>query len=187
MRTLKRRDRGSMLIIALGVLALLSILAVTFVSLMKLELLASKNYVDGVKARLIAEGGMEEAITELKTRGGLDGITNINDDWVYANGDYSLPLEDAKVRDGLMLIGANRNLRTSYDGNLGGSYAKKGDRYKIEVIDAQAQFNLNNIFDGLTLDPAQREINIYTRALRCLGEAIRQLDPRAKNVDPVAR
>jgi len=63
-----RRHRGSMLVIALGVLALLSILAVTFVSLMKLELLASRNYVNGVKARLIAEGGMEEAITELKNR-----------------------------------------------------------------------------------------------------------------------
>lgn len=190
MRTLRgtqRRDRGSMLVIALGVLALLSILAVTFVSLMKLELLASKNYVDGVKARLIAEGGMEEAITELKSRGGLDGITNINDDWVFANGDYSLPLEDAKVRNGAALVGGDRLLRTSYDGNLGGSYTKKGDRYKIQVIDAQAQFNLNNVFDGLTLDPAQREVNLYTRALRVLGEAIRQLDPRAKNVDPIAR
>ncbi|MEZ0229010.1 MAG: hypothetical protein ACAI25_10325, partial [Planctomycetota bacterium] len=187
LRGMQRRDQGSMLVIALGVLALLSILALTFVSLMKLELLASKNYVDGVKARLIAEGGMEEAITELKSRGGLDGITNINDDWVYANGDYSLPLEDAKVRNGLALVGADRLLRTSYDGNLGGSYAKKGDRYKIQVIDAQSQFNLNNRLAGPSLDPTQREINLYTRALRCLGESIRQLDPRAKNVDPVAR
>lgn len=184
----RRRDAGSMLVIALGVLALLSILAVTFVSLMKLELLASKNYVDGVKARLIAEGGMEEALTELKSRGGLDGITNINDDWVYANGNYSYPLEQAKARAGQALQGADRLLRTSYDGNLGGSYAKKGDRYKIEVIDAQCQFNLNNVFDNSgTLDPAQRESNVYTRALRCLGEAIRQLDPLAKGVDPIAR
>jgi type II secretory pathway component PulK len=176
-----------MLVIALGVLALLSVLAVTFVSLMKLELLASKNYVDGVKARLIAEGGMEEAITELKSRGGMEGITNINDDWVYANGDFGLPLEQATSRAGVALQGASRLLRTSYDGNLGGSYAQRGDRYKIEVIDAQCQFNLNNVFDGLTLDPAQREQNIYCRMLRCLGEAIRQLDSRANGVDPIAR
>src|SRR5436853_5083583 len=94
-------ERGSMLIIALGVLALLSILAITFVSLMKLELLASKNYVDGVKARLIAEGGLEEAISELKAIGGLDGVTPIDDPllsmWVYANGNYWVPIEESSA------------------------------------------------------------------------------------------
>jgi type II secretory pathway component PulK len=176
-----------MLVIALGVLALLSVLAVTFVSLMKLELLASKNYVDGVKARLIAEGGMEEATAELKTIGGLTAVSNINDSWIYANGNYSLPLEQATPRNGQILSGASLLTRTSYDGDLGGSYAAQGDCYRIEVIDAQCQFNLNNVFDGQTLDPTMRETNVYTRELRCLGEAIRQLDPLAQGVDPIAR
>src|SRR5580698_8083793 len=101
------RQQGSMLVIALGVLALLSVLAVTFVSLMKLELLASKNYVDGVKARLIAKGGMEEATAELKSIGGLTAVSNINDSWIYANGNYSLPLEQATPRNGQVLTGAS--------------------------------------------------------------------------------
>jgi type II secretory pathway component PulK len=175
-----------MLIIALGVLALLSILAVTFVSLMKLELLASKNYVDGVKARLIAEGGMEEAVTELKTRGGMTGVTNINDSWVYAAGHYWLPIEQSTTLHQPANVNDYAN-RASFVGNLGGSYASKGDRYKIEVIDAQAQFNINNVFDAQSLDPANRENNVYTRTLRCLGEAIKELNPNAQLVDPIAR
>lgn len=182
-----RRNEGSMLVIALGVLALLSILAVTFVSLMKLELLASKNYVDGVKARLVAEGGLEEAITELKNRNGLDAVSNPNDDWVYASGRYWIPLEEATTKRDKSDPNDYAN-RCSFVGNLGQSYARGKDQYKIQVIDTQAQFNLNNVFDNsFTLDQQDRESNVYTRALRALGEAIHKLNPRAKaaNIDPV--
>ena len=68
MRSRRRDDRGSMLIVAIGILTLLSVLALTFVSIMKLERSASTNYVDGVRARLIAEGGLEMSSAQIRLR-----------------------------------------------------------------------------------------------------------------------
>jgi hypothetical protein len=162
---------------------------------MKLELLASKNYVDGVKARLIAEGGLEEAITELKARSSLDGVSDPKAEWVYADTRYWWPLEDATIlRD--PTNAADWQNRASFVGSLGSTYARKGDRYRIQCIDAQAQFNLNNVFDGITdgiqVDPAtpaqgSRDSNLYCRELRALGAAIQKLNTNAQRlgIDPV--
>lgn len=179
------RRRGSMLIVAMGVLTLLSILAVTFVSLMRLELQASKNYVDGVKARLIAEGGLEKALAELKYRGGIESASKPDSQWNYADGNYWLALEDARIpgvkdSSGKEIIPADPDYqehdvglpgdpnykpsnRVSFWGTLGRSYNNGYDRYKVAVIDAQTQFNLNNTLDQDT----------YIRWLSCLGAAIK--------------
>lgn len=183
---LDERRRGSMLIVALGVLTLLTVLAITFVALMKLELQASKNYVDGVKSRLIAEGGLEKALAELKFRGGIEAASSIDSPWVYANGHYELPLEQAEVPflmnpvtnlidvPNPAYVGKDAGLpgqpgykpanACSYWGSLGQSYSKGWDRYKVSVIDAQTQFNLNSTFDEDT----------YIRFLSVLGAAVAQ-------------
>ena len=59
-------SRGSMLIIALGVLTLISILAVTFVTLMHYEKSAATNYVDGVKAKFAAMSGIQRIAADSK-------------------------------------------------------------------------------------------------------------------------
>ena len=93
----QREDQGSMLIVALGILTLLAALALTFVSLMELERKASKNYVDGVRARLIAEGGLERAMAQLQFSVSGDSFSDPAAPWIYADGRYSLLLEDASL------------------------------------------------------------------------------------------
>ena len=56
---------GIVLLFVLGVLALMSVLAVTFVSVTRLERAISRNYVDHVRARLAAESGIEKTIAVL--------------------------------------------------------------------------------------------------------------------------
>lgn len=172
------QDRGSMLVVALGILTLLSILALTFVSLMRLEQTASTNYVDGVKARLIAEGGLELSMATLKRSAGTEAYSNPNADWIYAQGNYWLPLEEASaVRRGDPNDSPALNaIRASYAGELGMSYSGGRDQYKIKVIDTQTQFNLNSnyeVLDGLD--------EVYIRFLDSLGVAISKLNPRARS------
>ena len=53
------RLRGLTLVLVLGQLAILSMLGVTFVSMMRLEKMASTNYVDQVFAKVVSESGVE--------------------------------------------------------------------------------------------------------------------------------
>jgi type II secretory pathway component PulK len=151
-------QRGSMLLVALGILTLLSVMAVAFAMTMSLEKKATQNYVDGVKARLIAEGALERAIEEKRR----DIVTKMYSDRVneYALTDYWLPLEvtgdkidPAKPKD---------PYRPSMVGNLGKSYDNGEDRYKIKVIDTQTQFNLNS---------THRD-ELFVMMLRALGEGL---------------
>lgn len=171
-------DRGSMLVVALGILTLLSVLALTFVSLMRLEQTASMNYVDGVKSRLIAEGGLERSMAQLKRNAGMEAFSDPAADWIYAQGNYWLPLEEASaVRKGDPGDSPALNAtRASFADALGQSYAGGTDRYKIKVVDTQTQFNLNTQFEILDgLDPG------YLRYLNALGVAISKLNPRARS------
>lgn len=178
-------ERGSMLIVALGILALLSILAITFVKLMNLEQKATTNYVDMVKARLIAEGGLERTMAQLKLSISAEQFSDPNAAWIYAKGDYSLPLEEA-VTD------RTKAKRASFSGLLGASYSDGKDQYKVKVLDTQTQFNLNSKFE---LSDTQTEGKLdltYIRWLDALGVAISKLNPRARSgtartgVNPIA-
>lgn len=60
------RRRGSMLVVALGVLAVLSLLAVTFITIMNLEKVAAANYVEMLRARMTAESGIERMVAALQ-------------------------------------------------------------------------------------------------------------------------
>lgn len=65
-RRLRRRRRGAALILALGVLAVVALFGVTFVSLMRLERLATSNYVLQVNADFLARAGLAQAVTSLR-------------------------------------------------------------------------------------------------------------------------
>lgn len=61
-----RRDRGAALILALGILALLTMLIVSFALLTQVETSAATNYREGERARTIAKSGIERAQAELR-------------------------------------------------------------------------------------------------------------------------
>lgn len=170
-------ERGSMLIVALGILTLLSVLALTFVSIMRLEQTASTNYVDGVKSRLIAEGGVEYAQAVMKQFALGESFSNPNAAWIYADRNYWLPIEEASaVRRGEPGDSPALNQRrASFAGILASSYAQGIDQYKVKVIDTQSQFNLNSRYE-IVGDIDQG----YCRFLDALGVAISRLNPRAR-------
>lgn len=152
----KDDQRGSMLLVALGILTLLSIMAVAFAMMMNLEKKATQNYVDGVKARLIAEGALERAIEERRR----DVVSRLYSDRLneYAQTDFWFPIEVTSD-----IVNPVDPYRPSMVGTMGRSYQDGADRYKIKVIDTQAQFNLNS---------SHSEI-MYKAMLSSLGEAIK--------------
>jgi type II secretory pathway component PulK len=175
----KDNERGSMLIVALGILALLSILAITFVRLMSLEHKASTNYVEGVRSRLIAEGGLERAMAQVTLDATAKPYSDITESWIYASGDYGLPLEEATAirknsteeSQSPRSQGQLDKRRASFTGVLGSSYDGGIDQYKIKVIDAQTQFNLNSDYEEASLNGEQYDLT-YIRFLDTLGVAL---------------
>jgi len=61
-----RRNRGAVLIIVLGVLAVLALLATTFATLQATERKVSRNYLDTVRAKLLAQSGIIDAVAQLE-------------------------------------------------------------------------------------------------------------------------
>lgn len=147
-----------MLLVALGVLTLLSVMAVAFVTQMTLEKKAAQNYVDGVKARLIAEGALQRALEE-KRQEAVASLVSTRQN-LYAGGELWLPLEI--TADIIQPGGANDRFRPSMVGVLGQSYSRGVDRYKVKVLDTQTQFNLNNSHNEA----------VFKMMLRSLGQAI---------------
>jgi hypothetical protein len=60
------KSRGAVLIVVLGVLAILSLLAITFSTLQATEKAVARNYLDTVRAKLIAQSGLQEAEARLR-------------------------------------------------------------------------------------------------------------------------
>ncbi len=64
-RVRPRRYRGAVLIVVLGVLAVLALLGTTFATLQQVERNVSRNYLDTVRAKLIAMSGIQDAVERL--------------------------------------------------------------------------------------------------------------------------
>ena len=62
----RAKERGSALLVALGVLVLLSMMGVTFVILTRMERQAAANFDALIRARFLAEAGIERAMAELR-------------------------------------------------------------------------------------------------------------------------
>ncbi|MBI4614136.1 MAG: hypothetical protein HY720_11045 [Planctomycetes bacterium] len=146
------RRRGAVLIVCVAILTVLALLAVSFARLMSLERVASTNYVDAVRARFLAHSGVERGIEELrKASSGRAFDDPRTDTWIYKDDS---PLEETmepSFKEGATPYG------DAYSGVLGGgpgvqgpfryragTYEDYGDYYKLQVIDAGAQVNLNS-------------------------------------------
>ncbi len=140
------RERGSMLILALAVLVLLSLLAVAFAALMRLERRATENFKNVRRTDFIAGSAESNVIAML--RGGAFWSAFIHyqegrSPWLYGvratrpQVGGELPLEEAKPGD------------TSYSWHIGSTYSQGSDYFKTKVIDAASQIDLNGEQDTL--------------------------------------
>lgn len=135
-----------MLIVALGVLAVISVFAVSFASLLRLEQRAAANVSDATRARLVAEAGLERAqflLTEHELR---DPIASFHAPWAYRSQDATgwgieLPLQEARCPS--FRAGATPE-GLAYSGVVSGSYRALGDTFSLKVVDLSSRLSLNS-------------------------------------------
>jgi hypothetical protein len=139
--------RGSLLVVVLGLLTLLSLLVTSFASSALVERRVVSNHLDAVRARLAAQSGIEFAIDRLwqQAREGWFGEARWND------------------RGPPILIDGAPTFRT---GSAGSTYAPKGDAYSVEVLDCQGRINVN---DGVDLGLSHAVTQNLGRVLNRLG------------------
>jgi len=142
--------RGVALILALLMLALLALLAAAFAGLTGVERRVSRNYLDTVRARLAAESGVEAALARLQERM-LRGALWTDTTWSVAD-DRKIRLDGVERRDA---------------GVLGsGTYAERGDFYRVRISDAQGRLHVN---DGVSGGPDHSVSRNLRRLLNLLG------------------
>lgn len=161
-----RRESGAVLLVAIAILGLLSLFAVAFASLVRLERRASQNYTDAVRARLAARAGIQRAISELREYAGKrpysdrtwyasnGSVLNAKADaWGYTYSKPATPLLSTERPDlGTTLtpsfrldpLPADLAGKLVCSGIMGRSYAGGADAFKLKVLDSASQINLNH-------------------------------------------
>ncbi len=76
-------NRGFVILVALGVLGILGLLAAAFATMSRVERSASSSYVDKVRARLLAESGVERAMAAIRARSLIQAWDDPRNDWYY--------------------------------------------------------------------------------------------------------
>ncbi|MFC1587440.1 PilX N-terminal domain-containing pilus assembly protein [Planctomycetota bacterium] len=133
------QTKGIVLLVVLGVLALLSVLALTFVSMTRLERSISRNYVDHTRAMLAAESGIEYAIARIQGFQGGALTAAETEAMRYEQNDLKPGLAFA-TKPSFNLPAPNQD----FSGYLGSTYGDKGDRFKLEVRDESGKLNIND-------------------------------------------
>ncbi|KAF0245930.1 MAG: hypothetical protein FD180_1192 [Planctomycetota bacterium] len=84
MRLARRfHDRGFVILVALGILGVLGLLAAAFATLSRVERAVSASYVDKVRARLLADSGVERALAAIRARNLIQAWDDTRNDWYY--------------------------------------------------------------------------------------------------------
>ncbi len=158
MRRMPRR--GSALVLALGTLALMSAFAVGLLAIVRIESAASGNALDGRRATLAAEAGLNRSVVELSGTF-QNPLTSQVAPWAYLDkqGDFghgipipqagriSLWSPDASPARVLVL---DDGTPLPYSGSLGQPYDDKGGCvYTLKIIDVTTQIDLNDERPGL--------------------------------------
>jgi hypothetical protein len=194
-----RRNRGAVLIIVLGVLAVLALLATTFATLQATERKVSRNYLDTVRAKLLAQSGIDDALAQLERQfPGRSLSSEVSAQaWKYRGAaiDVSLapgkdPLDFArfpsfswKFEDYASQAPGNTNVKADpvvVEGKVLGfsgvmsdsSYARHGDQYALKVSDSSGRLHLNDGIEGGAKGSVTQNLK---RMLNILG---RQTKPR---------
>jgi hypothetical protein len=98
------RRKGAVLIIVLGVLAVLALLATTFATLQATERQVAVNYLDTVRAKLLAQSGVQDAEAKLREYFPFRYFNTVKVDapkpwkyWGQDNNEKTEPLPDDKL------------------------------------------------------------------------------------------
>lgn len=105
-----RKNKGAVLIVVLGVLAVLALLGVTFATLQATERQVARNYLDTVRAKLAAQSGVQAAEAQLREYfpnryfEGLGMATPLPKPWKFWGNDptgaeLTEPLPEFKIED----------------------------------------------------------------------------------------
>jgi hypothetical protein len=188
------RKKGAVLIVVLGVLVILALLATTFVTLQTTERQVARNYLDTVRAKLIAQSGVEDAATRLRdyfpTRMFEESMNaklwkfwgdNLEEDQEpgvmpiekaknpsFACEDDDNPLSGSP-RPRLINITVNgKTEQLGFSGvHEGGSYgASWNEHYVLKLSDLQGRINVN---DGLEMGPTGSVSQNLKRILNVVG------------------
>ncbi len=169
------RDRGAVLLIALAILALLSLFAVAFVRIVGFERAAAANYSDGVNARLAARAGIQRAIVELQRVAALRPYSDPFVDgwgyWLEPPAGYTLtePLDFFSTQ-APSFRSTHRTARLHanplvFSGQLGEPYGTGSVlTYRLRILDCASQVNVNHP------DPASAE-RMLRNLMRASGVA----------------
>ncbi len=66
MDDLKEKEDGYVLVVIIGILTILSLMAITFATLSRIETRATRNYTDSIKCEMVAKAGLEHALYVLR-------------------------------------------------------------------------------------------------------------------------
>lgn len=161
MKLWKSKRKGSVLLIAIGTLALLVIYAVAFFSSMSVERSASASFVMGITAENVAKAGLERATADLKNYmifedGNPAGVNyrernydKIVDAWRYPKASLDGNLELEKASDINQLSFSNASTSGTfkdhvYSGSSGNTLPNGKDIYRLKVLDCSSMVYLNS-------------------------------------------
>lgn len=194
----KPTQAGVVLIMVLAVLTLLAIMGWAFIKTARIERSVSHSYADSVRARLVAQSGIERAVAELRKWASTKAYSPANEAWAYTGEDINkngildlgedlngngvldrvtLPLDEARKPENKDKIGFSL-LATSgnYSGVLLSTYGAKGDYYQLKIIDSQSMININTEYVNT---------DVLERILTNLGKAIDPITPPIDATDAI--
>jgi len=126
----RQKQKGMVLICAIAILAVLSIMATSFVRMMTLNLQAAKNHLNYVDAKFAAIAGIEDAKAKMWAymleRSESTSISFTND--MYGNDEFT---------------NSGTVGRTTDNGKIG-RYDYNGNQYEFRIRDNQGKLNLNS-------------------------------------------
>jgi hypothetical protein len=186
------RPRGIVLIVVLGTLVLMALLATSFVTLQTVEGRITHNYTDDVRAKLVAQSGVDFAIDRLQeiVRRGWFVNGRMDRSWFYFGGqtdetrspDLLSPLEralnpsfaweDESTQNPSDPNTTPKRIRVEgqeigFSNVVGGTYIPYGDLFSVKVLDAQSMINVN---DGEEWGPSHSVSQNVRRILNVLGD-----------------
>jgi hypothetical protein len=192
--------RGAVLIVVLGVLVILSLLATSFATLQVTERQVSRNYLDTVRAKLLAQSGVQDALERLSACAESGRLQDRSMEYwgskIAETGapDARTPLENArnpsfawedeKVQD--PTDEQTRPMAFRIDGQeVGVSGLMSDGVYRLRVSDCNSMIHVN---DGLEGGPDGLVSRNLRRILNNLGEllSVREAGDRVLEARPAS-
>lgn len=171
MSRFQRSRTGIVLLMVLGVLAIMSVLAMTFVSLSRLERSIARNYVSTVRSQMLTESGIEHAIIGVqRLQGGVLTPEEVEQTLYYpsATCEYGDPSSWAPDLQAAETPSFDLSNGTVGDG-ISYSIATEGEQhdYRLKIVDESGKFNVN---DEPGVGVSLRVYNILRDLAACVFE-----------------